>query len=143
MTDYGVFAYRWGNNPGYASLKEFLARNGNDRHYFLKKLAGQRYIEYKHKETVQRWKRALLKSRRANQCSRDDARYVWNLIDKLKDNEVLAVREMLNDETAVFVLEWGIACRTVTDYNASAICFIDKLWPLFIETLREEIEEAQ
>jgi len=66
VSDYGDYAYRWGNNHGRKSFKDFLAREGNDRHYFLNKLAGKSNIEYKHEETIQNWKRCLLECRSAS-----------------------------------------------------------------------------
>ena len=143
VTDYGNYACRWGNRHGRKSFKEFLAREGKDRHYFLKNLAGQSCIEYKHDETTQNWKQCLLESRRSRYCSKDDARHIWELIDGLDDNGVLAVREMLDDKITDSVLGPDVICDTVRGYNASATCFIDKLWPMFIEVLREELPEVE
>lgn len=142
VSDYGDYAYRWGNNHGRKSFKDFLAREGRDRHYFLKKLAGQSCIEYKHDETVQNWKKSLIEERKREYCSKDDARHVWDLIDGLEDNGALAVNEMLSDRTANSVLGPEVICDTVRDYTASATCFIDKLWPMFIEALRGDAGEV-
>lgn len=86
VTEGGAYAHRWGTSVEYLAAPTLTAalRNRYDASYVTDKLLYQSVRnEYDEKATVDAVKEAVLRSRRARECTAEGARDAWNELNEL------------------------------------------------------------
>ncbi|HEY3499640.1 MAG TPA: hypothetical protein VGK73_33345 [Polyangiaceae bacterium] len=128
LSDFGNYGYWWGS-PG-CEFRRFLTRAGVE--YIANKLAGGEE-DYDGRETVKLVKASILELRRAGRYTREWARDEWDRI-KLYDLDE-SYDEWFRNTRIPDAHE--LSPVYVTPFQLQA--FMRKLWPVFVEALKNEL----
>lgn len=130
VSDYGNYGYWWGA-PG-MEFRLFLSRD-RDTDYLASKLwSGQRQV-FKIDATRKEIKRAIIRERRGGHIDRERARQEWELLNGLDDEfDLRHWWENTRLPGAEELPEYG--------YPGQLSAFLERLWPLFVDALRAELE---
>lgn len=143
-SDFGNWAYSW-HSIGCATLKQFLTECDDD--YLCRKFCGSKeFVNVK--KTIKEIRREILEKRENDEISKELAR---NAFEELKNVSLISCTT--NDFYNEIMLEHVHISRVfeheteyipiVTEYESSIICFMDRIWPIFVEILKSEISEGK
>lgn len=146
VSDYGNYGYIW-THHGCKSIKEFLLGMEKDPYYFMNKLAqGERIFDAK--ETFKECGEAVIKARRADTITKEQARECFDFLKDLMDdvdNDKTAYHyriiecKVLMDE--VFGESWEyIPYRERFSYQLEG--FFRDIVPELMEVLKAELNES-
>lgn len=142
-SDCGDYNYSWPYH-GRESFKHFLCEINTD--YLLEKVSHRNYFNF-HK-SFESWKKTIIKLRKDRDCSREQARGAWDFIHhELEDcnsYDVCCERIANSDEiNEIAGDEWWYLFEIEKDYSPDVYAFANKLWPMFISILKEEIGKSK
>jgi hypothetical protein len=140
QSDYGDYSYIWSNH-GRESFKHFLCEI--DTYYLLKKVAER--DDYDHDKCFKKWEKAIIKLRRERDCTKEQARDAWDFIHHELEHQNsydICCEKFSNSEAIEDIAgdEWWCTFELEKDYSSQAIAFAHKLWPMFIQVLKQEID---
>ena len=145
QSDYNNYSYSWPHH-GRKSFKHFIIELAKDKSYFLGKVSNRSYFNYE--ESLKSWERAIIEMRREYDCTKEQARNVWDFIHSLDDYsgsqhltqlqiyESDAIREICPEEP------WYMF-DTIMEYPHSARAFAEEVMPMLAEILKNEILEQE
>lgn len=148
-SDYGGYEYRWGSH-GRESFKHFLVEIGRDKDYICKKLAGR--DEYDRDTTEDDLKARVLRARRENSCTKEEARAVWRYVteeldlsnpDTIWHTDVPFDWDNDTPLRIVFGSDWQYNMNDSVRYRIPIQCqmFFEKIYqPVFVPWLKEELK---
>jgi len=142
QSDYGDYNYMWPNH-GRKSFKHFILELAEDTSYLLKKVSRRNTFDYE--KAVIGWKSELIKVRRARECTKEQARDVWEFIEASEEysgSPQIIQKEIFESEalSAIWDEPWYIF-ETDLDYSPQALAFAHEVMPMFADILRKEIDE--
>lgn len=127
---------------GKESLKEFLITAGPD--YIMNKFSYGSERWFDHKQSLQQLKREVLAWRRNKTLDKNTARRIWDEIKDILEEDgmnstawyyqVNKCDELMNGYSGDFS---SIPC--ITDYHPHLRAFMQEVWPVFIEQLKQEL----
>lgn len=132
-TDYGNYAYCWSASGRSVSIKEFLVRIHAD--YLLGKIARRDTLDEERTQHV--FAEHLLYLRRQNTITKEQAREMYG---EMRETEPRDLVQWGMDQGGYFSDCWEWARY---DYSASAKAFAERLWPLFVQVLKDELATAK
>jgi len=137
---FGTYAYQW-QAIGDRTLKQFVA--GLDFDYFMNKAKEGSYTEFDAEKTIVQMKDRVLDMRRWEELTKEQAREAWRELTVLpslldwEDDESEFYKEAFNREAVVRAFNSPVDCSRGTRVNAQCRGFWDKMWPKFLEQIRE------
>lgn len=136
-SDFGSWDYYWGDTG--PTFKEFLTRV--DRYYVSNKFGANRWFDLD--STLEGYKKRVLECRKDENISADEAREIYNEIKELEgcsgENEFVSMMWTL-PKLMSFYDGTPDMVRTITPGFRE---FWESVWPVFVERLKEEIEEEK
>lgn len=151
QSDYGTYAYSWPHH-GRKTFKHFLIGLAKDHSYLLGKVSKQNWHDYD--KTIKQWKKAIIDCRKRRDCSKEDAREVWDFILGLDDYSFnpTALELKIYDSDEIYKIcdgaDIGYMFPVEMDYSPQAYAFAKEIMPMLAEILMaeitlEELKEAQ
>jgi len=143
ISDYGNYGFWWHAASG--DFRKFLC--GVDADYLTGKLAdGAR--EFDGEASVKAIRRQIVEGRRSGSFTRGEAAYEWDLVHPKPDRRLAGCGRYSHMDSDVAAHEWYLE----TDFRdvSELLCyrkpiqlqmFVEKLWPLFVEKLKDELHE--
>ena len=140
LSDYGEWSHAWPHH-GRKSFKHFLVELGRDTYYLMNKLHGTPDAFQEEKTKVE-FRKRILELRRDSTLTKDEARDAWQLIEDADWQSSESVWHTVSDNYKEFEqicpdVELPIVC----DWPADLLAFVQRLWPIFVDAIRKEIEE--
>lgn len=148
VSDYGNYAYIW-TNHGCPSFKHFLAEM-KDPDYFLNKLCGGRkeFDPTRSLSLIRGTLDSLLaqeieveydgtKKIITEELIKDIVDEIGDFASECSESEDLFVERVLNEYP--WLSDYAIDGIAVRVHDQMAVLFVERLWPLFIEKLKEEL----
>jgi len=140
ISDYGNWGYWW-TNHGRESLKHFLTEV--DKHYAWEKFTSRRR-EYNHSRTIEKMKEEIQRQLEEEIIDEDHSYNANTHLDfvEFESEDILCQAVYDSPElTSIFGDEpWELLEK---DEDPQFIMFFERLWPVFIEHLKEEIENEE
>lgn len=134
--DFGNYGYTWPCH-GRPTFKHFLVEI--DRNYLCGKLGRRDY--FLPKETKREWRREVLTCRRRLGISKETARQAWDAIEAMEfTNPDEIYRDWEQTPALKKVFEDPCCMPCVKDFEPALRMFADRIWPVFVETLRAELK---
>lgn len=141
-TDYGSYSYYWshcGMNP-----KEFMTTT--DKHYTMKKLAGNSLMVPDFKNYRRHLVEQLLDYRKQGVFEKEEAREIWDGIHEdhwIEHEDTSLIWERLTETDWFSKLYEDWDCGFPDKMKPAASDFFDKIWLPFTEALKGELAAAQ
>lgn len=139
QSDYGNYSYSWPNH-GRKSFKHFILELVKDKHYFLKKVSCSNF--YYPNETEILWKQEVIRARKENELSKEEARELW---DEIIDFDYTSVESLEYQLCENYVLSkyysepWD-SFNISRDFSPQAYAFVNKIMPILGDILLQEIK---
>jgi hypothetical protein len=144
-TDFGNYSYQW-SSPG-SSFKKFLVRIfTKDHNYVMGKFGSNEYI-FDYKKTMQSFKKMILERRRNHDCTREEAREAYDLIDTVDlygydNNPDLLLHTLLEKKIPANALFYEDIIHGMEYKRCPRLVnFCEILLPMLAEVLQKELEE--
>jgi hypothetical protein len=145
QSDWGDFSYRWPHH-GRESFKHFLTEVNSG--YLIDKLS-KGYKKFSKSETLKQFCRDIIERRRDGNLSKEEARRVWEYIkireDDWESSEGL-FHVMWEESYNPFAeLLYTDPCEVphISVYDSGLLFFVEKVFPVFQQVLKEEINETK
>ena len=140
QSTFGDYGYPYWHPAKTETFKDFLIGMENEKQYLLEKVAKK---EFDLDLTVQNWKAQIIEWRRSENCTKNQAREMWDVINDLADSGANASELYHNLEDYPTFREvcsdwWDGAIAS--DYTIDAYAFADIVFPALVEVLKKEKE---
>lgn len=139
LSSFGNWSYAWPNH-GRKTFKHFLLEMERDWEYLLRKTSNK---VFDFDKSIAYWKNHIFDLRRDGDCTKEQAREAFDVIDSLETDDAGYCAAVLNESQAISEVDpdfWellgGIKC-----YSSKDIMFAKTIWPMFCEIIRSEIGE--
>ncbi|GAB6989594.1 hypothetical protein [Paenibacillus pini] len=134
VTDYGNFAYMWPiKHTGCDDFREFFKHR--DAYYVLGKCAPSNGQEYQGERTEEELRKTILRMRREDTFTEEDARKEWDLLNEVDLEYREGFHEWYQGTEFIDAHE-----HMVFDYTVSERAFADILFPKFCEAVANELK---
>ena len=139
-SSYGDWSYAWPNH-GRKSFKLFILELEKDWYYLLDKVSDE---IFDFDETVKRWKKIIIDWRKQDECTKEQARKIYDFINEDLDES--------EGETCIRRLEESEARQDINvcvyeefplekNWSGQDIIFAKTIWPMLCDILRKEIKK--
>ena len=137
-SSYGDWGYSWPNH-GRKSFKHFILELERDYEYLLGKVS-DRVFDFN--ESIKRWKKIILESRKEYYCEKDAAREAYDFIKKLDESEGEHCYIRMMENSTIRNLEpdaWEVFYPERT-WASQDIVFAKTIWHMLCDIIRKELE---
>jgi hypothetical protein len=132
-SDYGSWQNYWGACG--KSFKEFLC--GLDKHYVAGKFGAGQWFDLE--KTIRHFKRNILEYRRGEELSAEKARQIWDELKQNFDSNLSGFLQQLENNCEYTMNHFDWSPDLIYGIDPSFEKFWNELWPVFINTIREEL----
>lgn len=141
-SSYGDYNYSWSCH-GRKSFKHFILELADDPSYFLGKVSREDYFYAD--LTEESWKKQIIEDRREGYLNQEQARELWDIINKIEFNSAEGCQRELYDNKIVFELycEPWYHFEVIVGHSPDAKYFAKEIMSMFAEIIKKEIEESE
>lgn len=140
-SSYGDWGYAWPHH-GRESFKHFILEMERDWHYLLRKVSEP---VFDFDESIKYWKEHIIKWRRGDNCTKEQARNAFDVVVGLEDDGIpdgSACAYILNDSVAISDLnmEFWELLDGVKTFSSQDMTFAKTIWPMLCDIIRKELK---